>query len=138
MLGEFFAARAEDIDDGLVEHGPYGRLRLVEAKGLTPVSLATLGEILGAGTYDQLVEPISEGPAAESEEAGLLTIPTGFRDALAEAKDLDIVAERWAATEELSRDGWSAEESREILGELSALARNAAAESRELWYWWSL
>jgi hypothetical protein len=83
VLGEFFAARAEDIDDGLVEDGPYGRLQLVEAKGLTPVSIATLGEILGAGTYDQLVEPISEGPAAESEEAGLLTIPTGFRDALA-------------------------------------------------------
>ena len=97
-----------------------------------------MGEILGAGAYDQLVEPISEGPAAESEEAGVLTIPIGLRDALAEAKDIEIVAERWAATEELSGDGWSAEESREILGELSALARDAAAESRELWYWWSL
>src|SRR5215212_2348569 len=97
-----------------------------------------MGEILGAGAYDQLVEPISEGPAAESEEAGVVTIPTGLRDALAEAKDIEIVAERWAATEELSGDRWSAEESREILGELSALARDAAAESRELWYWWSL
>jgi hypothetical protein len=61
VLGEFFAARSEDLDEALVEEGPYGRLSTVEAKGLTEVSLATLGEILGVGTYDELVGRIGEG-----------------------------------------------------------------------------
>jgi hypothetical protein len=66
VLGEFFAARPEDIDEALVADGPYGRLPTVEAKGLSAVSLATLGEILGVGTYDDLVNRIAEGPQAES------------------------------------------------------------------------
>jgi len=138
LLGEFFAARSEDLDEALVEEGPYGRLSTVEAKGLTEVSLATLGEILGVGAYDELVERIGEGAEAESEEAGLLTIPTELRDALAEAKDIDSVAGRWAATEEPSLDGWRTEDSLGVLRELSALAREAVADGRELWYWWSL
>ncbi len=138
MLGEFFAARSEDLDEALVEEGPYGRLSTVEAKGLTEVSLATLGEFLGVGAYDELVERIGEGAEAESEEAGLLTIPTELRDALAEAKDIDSVAGRWAATEEPSLDGWRTEDSLGVLRELSALAREAVADGRELWYWWSL
>ena len=138
MLGEFFAARSEDLDEALVEEGPYGRLSTVEAKGLTEVSLATLGEFLGVGAYDELVERIGEGAEAESEEAGLLTIPTELRDALAEAKDIDSVAGRWAATEEPSLDGWRTEDSLGVLRELSALAREAVADGRELWYLWSL
>jgi hypothetical protein len=43
MLGGFFVARAAEIDDGLLA-APYPRLETVEAKGLTPVSLATLGD----------------------------------------------------------------------------------------------
>ena len=138
VLGQFFAASVEDVDDVLVEAGPYGRLSIVEAKGLTEVSLATLGEILGVGRYDQLLERIGEGPQTESEEAGVLTIPTELRDALAEARDINTLAASWAATDELSLDGWCTEDSLRVLRELSALAREAAADGRELWYWWSL
>lgn len=138
MLGEFFAARAEDIDDVLVADGPYGRLQTVEAKGLTEVSLATLGETMGAGTYEDLVDPIAEGPQTESGEAGVLTIPTKLRDALAGDVDLDAVAARWAATEELSLDGWRKEDALEVLRGLGELARAAALDGREVWYWWSL
>ena len=138
MLGEFFSARAEDIDDALVEGGPYGRLRTVEAKGLTEVSLATLGEILGVGTYDDLVGRIAEGPQAKSGEAGVLTIPIAFRDRLDGARDLDSVAERWTATEELTLDGWDKGDALEVLRDLSDLAQSATSEERDLWYWWSL
>ena len=90
------------------------------------------------GRYDQLLERIGEGPQAESEEAGVLTIPTELRDALAEARDINTLAASWAATDELSLDGWRTEDSLRVLRELSALAREAAADGRELWYWWSL
>jgi hypothetical protein len=138
VLGEFFAARPEDIDEALVANGPYGRLTTVEAKGLSEVSLATLGEILGVGTYDDLVNRIAEGPQAESGEAGVLTIPSNLRDAFSGEADLDAAASLWVATDELSLDGWRKEDALDVLRELSELARTATTETRELWYWWSL
>ena len=138
MLGEFFAARAEDIDEDLVADGPYGRAQSVEAKGLTEVTIATLGDILGAGSYDSLVERAAEGRQAAGGEAGFLTVPTEIRDALATVDDLKTVADRWVSTEELTLDGWQAEEALEVLREVRELAREARAADRELWYWWSL
>jgi len=135
---EFFSARAEDIDEALVERGAYGRFPMVEAKGLTEVSLATLGEILGVGAYDDLVDQIAEGPQAESGEAGVVTIPRAFRDAVAGAPDLDSAAERWTATEEMAADRRRKEDVLDVLRELSELARSAASEERDVWYWWCL
>lgn len=137
MLGEFFAARPEDIDHRLVEEGPYERLPTIEAKALSEVTIATLGEILGVGTYDDLVEQAAEGPQTENREAGILTIPSVVRDALAGVEDLDVVAARWAATDEL-QGGWPPDELRDVLRELSQLARDACSSGRQLWYWWSL
>ena len=138
MLGEFFAARPEDIDDRLVEDGPFERLPTVEAKSLSEVTFATLGEILGVGAYDDLVERAAEGPQSESGEAGILTIPTEIRDALATLDDdLDGVAKRWAATDEL-QGWWPQGELSVLLGELSQLARDARSSDQQLWYWWSL
>src|SRR4051812_26268966 len=54
VLGEFFAARKDEIDDAVLK-APYERLETVEAKGLTDINLARLGEILDLGTYDNLV-----------------------------------------------------------------------------------
>lgn len=138
MLGELFAARPEDIDDRLVEDGPFERLPTVEAKSLSEVTFATLGEILGVGAYDDLVERAAEGRQSESGEAGILTIPTEIRDALATLDDdLDGVAERWAATDEL-QDWWPQGDLRVLLVELSQLARDARSSDQQLWYWWSL
>jgi hypothetical protein len=137
VLGEFFAARPEDITDDLVEEGPFERLPTIEAKGLSEVTTATLGAILAVGTYDDLVERASAGPQTEDGHAGVLAIPSEVRDALAAADDdLDQVATRWAATDEL-RD-WPPDDVRRVLRELSLLAREARSSGRQLWYWWSL
>jgi hypothetical protein len=138
VLGEFFTARVHEIDDALVEGGPHGRLPTVEAKGLTEVSLAALGETLDVGTYDDLVEQIAEGPQTESGEAGILTIPSDFRNKLGVVHDLDPIAEQWSATEELRADGWRKPDTLQVLRELTELARSAMSDGRELWYWWSL
>jgi hypothetical protein len=136
MLGAFFAARTEDLDDRLVEEGPFERLPTIEAKNLSEVTFATLGEIVGVGTYDDLVERATKGPQAESGEAGVLSVPSEIRDALAEADDLAPVTARWAATEEL--EGFWPDELQDVLRDVSQLARNARAAGQELWYWWSL
>jgi hypothetical protein len=137
VLGEFFAARRDEIDDRLVEEGPHGRFPIVEAK-VSHVAIATLGEILGAGTYDELALAM-EGRGAESGEAALFRVPSQVRDRLAATgDDLDSAAVSWASTEELSLDRWSAEAALEVLRALTQLARQGRAEGRELWYWWSL
>lgn len=138
MLGEFFAASADEIDDALVEDGPHGRLPTVEAKGLSEVNLATLGEILGVGTYEDLVERAAIGRDSSSGEAGVLTVPSELRDALASSEDLTEVAKQWAATEELALDHWQAEDAVTVLRDLGRLSRDAREHSRGLWYWWSV
>lgn len=78
---EFFSARADDIDEALVERGAYGRFPTVEAKGLTEVSLATLGEILGvARTTTSLTgSPKVHRPKAERPVSLRFPAPSGTR-----------------------------------------------------------
>lgn len=137
MLGEFFVAREAEIDDELLE-APYVRLETVEARGLTPVSLAKLGEILELGTYDDLVDGFAATGPAHNDEVGVFRMPTGFRDALAELDHVDAAALGWAATEELRMDEWQFGDAERVLREITALARRAREERRDLWYWWSL
>ena len=137
MLGMFFPARVEEVES-LVEAGPARTPEVVEAKGLSEVSLSTLGEIMQVGSYDDLVVHIGDGPQDQSGEAGILPLPDAFRDALASSTDLDAVAEQWTATEELTMDGWQPSDAADVLRDLAELARNAKADGRQLFYWWSL
>ena len=136
MLGEFFAARPDEIDEALVEHGPLGRFATVEAKTVSEVSISTLGEILGAGTYDELLGRLLDDPQAEGGEAGLTTVATEIRDALATTDDLESVGERWARTEELS--AWEPGDVRDVVRQLAALAAKARETNQELWFWWAV
>lgn len=137
VLGEFFAADPGDVDDTLLDDGPYGRYSTVEAKTVDPVSISTLGEILGVGSYDDLIDEVSDGRAAPSGEAGLFTVPTKMRDALvAGEQEVAAIAARWAATEELQ--GWQPEEVETVVRELVALAQRAVDESSQVFFWWSL
>jgi hypothetical protein len=137
VLGEFFAAGPADLEGTLLEEGPSGRYPIVEAKTVDPVSISTLGELLGIGSYDDLLDEVSEGPEAPSGEAGVFTVPARMRDALAAAEeDAAEIAAKWGATEELS--GWAEEELQTLVRELVALAQRALRESRQLFFWWSL
>jgi hypothetical protein len=137
MLGEFFTATPDEIDERLIGEGPYSRFPTVEAKTVSSVSISTLGECLGAGAYAELFERIESRQAAHGE-AGIDQVPREIRDALADAEDLDAVAERWAATDELKMDGWEPVETRQVVGDLARLAREARDAEQPVWFWWSL
>jgi 8-oxo-dGTP pyrophosphatase MutT (NUDIX family) len=137
VLGEFFAARKDEIDEALLE-APYERLETVEAKGLSEINLARLGEILDLGTYDDLVGQFDATGPSDNHDVGLYELPRTFRDVLAGLADVGPAARRWVATEELQLDEWQLEDGELVLREVSALARRALEEQRDLWYWWSL
>src|SRR5919199_6089540 len=104
MLGEFFAAREDELDEQLLEDGPSERdLEFVEAKALSEVTFATLAEILGLGAYDDLVDRFVDVEWPKSTpEVGAYRLPLEFRNALADLREVDAAARSWAATDELS------------------------------------
>jgi hypothetical protein len=137
VLGEFFVCDRNEIDETLLANGPTGRHTVVAAKGLSPVDIAKLGKILGAGSYDELFELSAEAHReAEGGEAGVVGVPPAVCAALAAASDLTGVAEQWAATEELRLSRWQASDALGVLTDLSRLAQSRA--EKPVWYWWSL
>jgi hypothetical protein len=136
VLGEFLAAAENEVDRSLVEDGPLERFPTVEAKTVSSVSIATLGEILGVGSYEDLLERARDGWQADSGEAGIEAVLPEIQEALASAADLGLIAERWAATEEL--EDWEPADVHDVVRELSTLARLARADGRRLWFWWAV
>src|SRR5436305_14622253 len=120
VLGEFFAAWESEIDDELLE-APYERLETVEAKGLSEINLARLGEILDLGTYDDLLGQFDATGPTDNHDVGLYELPRTFRDVLAGLADVGTAARRWVATEELRMDEWQLEDGERVLRERSAL-----------------
>jgi hypothetical protein len=138
MIGEYFAARPDEIDEELVELGPEGRFEVVSAKTHSAVTTGTLGEILDVGDSEELTAQVETDWYGKSGEYGIDAIPTALRDALAAASDLVQVAERWTATDELQLSGWTVDETYEVLRSLARLAAHAQASGRDLWFYWSL
>ena len=137
MLGEFFAARASEIDDALLDLGPHGRFATVEANGLTPVSLARLGDVLAIAPFDALMGVMTSRPSPNGD-AVLVGLPAALRDALAESAGLDDAARAWVSTDELKLSGWRDQAAISVVRALADLARAARAGEHNLWYWWSL
>jgi hypothetical protein len=138
MLGTFFQASGS-LDVAEIASGPVQRSPIADAKGLTEVSLGTLGEILGVGGADDLADRIgADGFEADHGEAGVFSLPNEFRDALADLIDLDGVSTRWSETEELVADRWRAVDTRDALQRMRTVAQTAREAGNPLYYWWSL
>ena len=138
VLGEFFLSSSDGLDKELLTSGPSGRLACVTAEGLTPVNIASLGAILGVGSYGEIfAECGAEHHEAESGESGVWDVPAAVRQALLTIDSLEAVAQQWVETEELQLDGWRASDGFSVLTELSALV-SRQKEGQALWYWWSI
>jgi hypothetical protein len=137
MLGEFFLGD-DELDPVLIAAGPSGRVPCVSAKGLTPVSVASLAALLGVGSREEvLVACGSRHHESESGESGVWDVPPAVAGALRATEDLDPVAEQWVETEELRRDGWQEPEAVAVLDQLAELL-TSQGPGQGLWYWWSL
>lgn len=138
MLGEFFLSTDDQLEPLLIESGPHGRLPCVRASGLTPVNIASLGELLGVASQEEILR-ICGNRHHESQggESGVWDVPSAVAVALCGIENLDPVAEQWVATEELQRDRWQATDALTVLSELAELLTHQE-QGQSLWYWWSL
>ena len=75
---------------------------------------------------------------AEHGDGGVFPLPDAYRDALASVEDVDEIAAKWAATEELTLDRWQASDAAAVLRDVTVLARNASDGGDDLLFWWSL
>jgi hypothetical protein len=72
VIGEFFACPREGIDAPLLADGANGRYPGFSVSGLTPVNVATRGDILGTGSYDEvLAAAVADHQEAPSEHRHL-------------------------------------------------------------------
>jgi hypothetical protein len=138
MLGTFFEASGS-LDAAVIAGGPVEHSPTADVKGLSEVTLGTLGEVLGVGGADDLAERIGdEGVEAGHGEAGVFSLPNELRDALADLVDRDGVASRWTESEELVADNWQADDAFEALQRMQTVAQAAREAGNPMYYWWSL
>lgn len=135
MHPQFFVALEDEIDDVVVADGPSGRFEVVLAK-VDYVSIAKLGNIVGAGTYDAILDRIFDSHRGSHGYAGLYLVPDEVRDSLASAADPDAVAAQWRATDEMRE--WEPSEVGNVVRDLAALAQGARQTGRHVWCWWSV
>ena len=147
VLTVAFVARADEVSQ--FEGGPEPHHD--ELKGLDPLQLAALGQLLLAGsmqssegsygpTYDGLLHKMHDRMHTYSEEEWAFPVPEQLTTVLAEVQDDQVpeLAEAWSRIEEFELDQKGAEEGIEYLRELRANAMIARDSGRQLFLWMSL
>jgi hypothetical protein len=135
VLGEFFVAPLADIDDAVLEGGPMNRFETVEAKTVSSVSIAMLGEVLGIGTYDDVFDLVDQGRFADHGEAGIDVVPTRCATLL---RRRPIPRASPSSGTTLTRCATGAQ--RKSWKSSRRLLRWPAVQVQQiqLWFWWSL
>jgi hypothetical protein len=152
VLSDLFVAERPDVPIELGGPTSDGRYPAADVKGLDPVKLGALAQLVFddafesgdegsyGGTYDLFLGRISE-PAHQEGDDGpwVLRIPDELRVALRDLPDERVVdlAQRWHQAEEFQLDGLSDEDALAYLRDLTRLAR-AAEPPKQLFLWMSL
>lgn len=114
----------------------------VQYKGVDIVKLCTLQAIVAGSTFDDALagydKPVLISPNDEEEQ--LYALPSALTKGLSSlAEDrLPDVAAKWAKTDELHLDEWSASDALEVIRALRSLARQAAESRVQVYHYWSL
>lgn len=117
----------------------------LESKGIDTIKLGTLSQILNNRSVDDvntvatfMIDQVLDKKSDEGPWVYL--VPEQLHSALLSLDEdaQESVAEKWAATEEFTLDGWQAADVEEYLGDLIAHARKARDAGKTLLLWMSL
>ena len=114
-------------------------------KGIEPVKVSTLHFCITGEqpSVDQVVDLSSLFElAGGDEESGpwVIKIPSTVVATLASVSPASVpaIAAKWAVTEELQMDGWSAEDAAQFIDQIQPLAAKAVGDSKCIYLWVSL
>jgi len=117
----------------------------LESKGIDQIKLFTLSQILHDRSVDDVDASVAfmQGATLDKksqEGPWVYLIPAELQSAIASLDDdaQESVAEKWAATEEFSLDGWQVADVEEYLRDLVTHARKAREAGKSLLLWMSL
>lgn len=136
LLTDFVIAREDEADALGEAEDPADTWPTLEAKGVETVKLATLCALAAndsddadafAGAFDLVAGDAEEGPWILAVPAEIVAVLAGIPDAR-----LASIASRWAETDELQMDGWSAADARDFIGKLRRHAKQALADGASL------
>ncbi|MCX2954198.1 hypothetical protein [Lentzea sp. NEAU-D7] len=137
MIYDYFAAPSDEVAAAVIDDGPTGLFRTVEAKWFDPlVVMGTLEELLTGRPYTEvLADPRWGHDVARESDGGplVLSVTDGLRDGLAGMDEPIAVAAVWSRTEEL--DGYDPADLACVLDELKDLAAEAVRSGERLYCW---
>lgn len=139
VLTEFFVADADQAA-ALAVPGPLDSdVPTLLAKSIDPVKVATLYQI-AAGLTEEVDETDDPVDTKRPEGPWLVVIRDEVTSAFAAVSDdlLPSVSQQWAATEEWTLDGGTANDLLPVVRGLRDLARQAQPPDRRLYLWMSL
>ena len=127
IITDFFDLNSSTPEVLLEHEDPWSEFANFQCKGIDPVKLSSLLEIIGHGQYDDNLKMIS--PINPESETGpwVIPIPTSmsqFFGAVTEGQFAEITL-KWCQTDELKLDGWSANETLSFLKEMISFFKNA-------------
>lgn len=136
LLTDFLIARRSDAPKLAESIHPIEDWDGIEAKGLDPIKLMTLWEIL-AGTKPADLEMLH---MASEEGPWVFEVAEDLVKLLAELEEprAATVAENWSRTDELQLDDWATEDARLALEALTSVARKATDRKSSLLLWMCL
>jgi hypothetical protein len=107
---------------------------VLELKGLTLVELSTLWALMrGEEWNDGMLDAFAPVPTGDGRDSSISRLPAEFLARLTGSDfDLDQVASRWAATEEMRCDAQSA---RTLISDLARFAGQAGNANQSVYLW---
>ena len=130
VITDFFDINTSSPEVLLEHDDPWNEFKCLQCKGIDPVKLSTLLEIIGHGSYDENFEMIS--PINPESETGPWVIPisSSIVSAIAAVKEeiLVEVASKWCQTDELKMDRWSVPETHLFLKDMVDFFKNSQGQ----------
>lgn len=136
-LADLILASSTDVPSIMESEYPLGSFTGINADGLDPLNLAALHSVFTAEEIKSLLEQFH--PIAEASSTGpwLIKFPDALIRSLADLAphDYALIAAKWASTDAVQEEGWSAQDAEQHIGRLVHYAQTAAYEGKDLFLW---
>ena len=141
ILTDFVIANDDEGDAIGKALRPADRWPTLEAKGVDPINLSTLYCAITGTNYSNSIQKSFQLAGGNQDEGPwIFKFPNNILESFASIQPANIqaVAEKWAATEELKMGRWSSTDAAEFIRLLHEHSQNALTKKACMFLWLSL